>query len=328
VANPFLTWESQEAFNAGFDYALFDNKVTGTIEYFKKTSSDLLLDVPTSFTTGFRSTLQNFGDMENSGIEFSVAADVLRQPDYDLALNFNITTQENKVTRLEEPFLDGTKRIEEGRDYRSYYLYPWAGVDPATGGVLYYTDETKTETTSSLSQTERMYDGKSATPDFLGSFGFSARYKRFSLNTYATYMFGHYLYESAERFYHGDGRYLPRSTSSWAWENSWKQPGDEALFPLQTWGGVSGSQPSDSDRWLDKGDYIRLKTVTLGYSFPQEWAARVRLSTLDAQLNLNNFYTWVAADDLHVDPEQTISGVYNTGTPNSKTISFGLIMGF
>lgn len=328
VSNPGLTWESQGSFNVGVDYAILDNKLTGTIEYFKKSSTDLLLDVPVSYTTGFRDLLQNFGDMENSGIELSLSAELLRAQDYDLAFDFNITKQSNEITRLSEPFIDGTKRREEGRDYQEYYLYGWAGVNPDNGDPLWYTDASKTTTTSNLSEAERFYDGKSATPDYLGSFGFTGRYKSFTLSTLATYMFGHYLYEGAERFYHGDGRYLPRSTTKWAYENAWREPGDNTLFPRFSWGGVNSSQPSDADRWLDQGDYIRFKDVTLSYQFPMEWANRVRLSSLRAHINITNAYTWVAAENLHFDPEQIVSGVYNTGTPNSRTFSLGFTMGF
>ena len=328
VANPALTWESQGAFNVGLDYAILDSRITGTIEYFKKSSSDLLLDVPVSLTTGFSSVLQNFGDMENSGVEFSIRSNLLRQADYDLAVDFNVTYQKNEITKLSEPFIDGTKRREEGRDYQEYYLYGWAGVDPANGDPLWYTDASKTTTTNNLSQAERFYDGKSATPKYLGSFGISGRYKAFTLSTLATYMFGHYLYEGAARFYNGDGRYLPRSTTKWAYENAWRQPGDNALVPRFSWGGVNSSQPSDASRWLYQGDYIRFKDVTLSYQFPQEWANRVMLNSLRAHINITNAYTWVADENLHFDPEQVVSGVYNTGTPNGRTFSFGFTMGF
>ncbi|MHB1168505.1 MAG: SusC/RagA family TonB-linked outer membrane protein [Longimicrobiales bacterium] len=328
VANTALTWESQGSFNVGMDWAILDNRLSGTLEYYRKSSSDLLLNVPTSMTTGFSSTLKNFGDMENSGVEFSIEAEVLRGSDYGFAANFNITTQNNEITRLQEDFVDGTKIRQVGSDYQTYYLLLWAGVDPATGGPLYYTDPSRTETTSSLAEAERFADGRSATPDYLGSFGFDAHWKRFSLNAVATYMFGHYLYAGAERFFHGDGVYLPRSTSQFAWENRWRQPGDNALFPQQIWGGNSGSQPSNSDRYLYDGDYIRLKDVTLGYEVPQEWASKIRASSLSARITLTNYLTWVADEHLFFDPEQIVSGVYNTGTPNAKTVSLGLTVGF
>jgi TonB-linked SusC/RagA family outer membrane protein len=328
VANTALTWESQGAFNVGLDFAVMDSRLTGTVEYYKKSSTDLLLNVPTSLTTGFRSTLQNFGDMENSGLEISLSSHLVRSQDFDFGVDFNITTQNNKITRLPEPILAGTKRREEGRDYQEYYLYGWAGVDPDNGDPLWYTDETKTTTTNKLSGAERFYDGKTATPKYLGSFGFNGRYKSLTISTLATYMFGHYVYEGAERFYHGDGRYLPRSTSQWAWENRWQQPGDQALFPRPSWGGVNSSQPSNADRWLDKGDYIRVKDITLSYQFPTEFANRIRFSSLTAHINVTNAFTWVAAENLHFDPEQTVSGVYNTGTPNSRTLSLGFTVEF
>jgi hypothetical protein len=158
--------------------------------------------------------------------------------------------------------------------------------------------------------------------------GLNGRYKSFTLNALATYMFGHYLYEVGERFYHGDGRYLPRSTSQWAWQNRWQQPGDDALFPRPSWGGVNSSQPSNADRWLDKGDYIRLKDITLSYQFPEELANRMRFAALTANLSVTNGYTWVSAESLHFDPEQIVSGVYNTGTPNARTLSLGFTVGF
>lgn len=328
VANTGLTWESQGSFNLGFDYAMLDNRVTGSFEYYKKSSQDLLLDVPTSLTTGFRSTLQNYGDMENSGFELALSSELVRSENFGLSMDFNLTTQSNEITRLQAPILDGTKRREEGRDYQEYYLYGWAGVDPDTGDPMWYTDATKSATTNNIADAERFYDGKTATPKYLGSFGLSGRWDRFSISTLATYMFGHHLYESAARFYHGDGRYLPRSTSQYAYENAWRQPGDVALFPRFSWGGVNSSQPSDADRWLNKGDYIRVKDISVTYQLPTGLANRVRLNSLQAHLSVTNAFTWVADDQLTFDPEQIVSGVYNTGTPNARTLSFGFTMGF
>ena len=120
---------------------------------------------------------------------------------------------------------------------------------------------------------------------------------------------------------------LSRFVSIWV-SSSWKQPGDNALFPQQRWGGNSGSQPSNSDRWLHKGDYVRFKDVTLTYQFSESVANMARLSALQAHLSVSNAFTWVSDGNLHFDPEQQIDGVYRTGTPNSKTLSFGLTVGF
>jgi len=325
VPNTLLTWESQGIFSVGLDYAVLNNRITGSVEYYKKYSSDLLLDVPIPYTTGFSSVLQNFGDMENWGYEVSMLAEILRTKDFGLSLNLALTTQNNEITKLKDSFVDGTKRREEGRDYQEYYLYEWAGVNPDDGTAWYYTEDG--EKINSYSTAGRRYLGKSATPDLLGSFGFSGHYKRFTFSAYANCSFGSYLFEGAARFYHGDGRYLPRSTDQWAWENSWKEPGDNAKVPQQKWGGNKNSQPNNSSRYLYKGDYIRLKNVRLAYKLPESLVNKLTLGALEVYVDLQNYWTWVADEDLQFDPEQVISGVYNTGTPNSKTISFGANIG-
>jgi len=323
VENPILTWESQNAFNVGADYAVWDNRITGTVEWYQKVSNDLLLNVPISYTTGFRSVLQNFGDMKNWGLEFSMQAELMRAQNYDLSANFNVTTQNNEITKLGEPYVQTGFRRAEGRDYQEFFLYPWAGVDAANGKPLYYTDETKTATTSNLNETDRIYTGKTATPKYIGSFGISGRYGAFTLNASAQYAWGHHLYEYAARYYNGDGRYLPRSTSQWAWDNRWQKPGDVAKVPQQIWGGNANSQPNYSERFLFKGDYIRLKDVAVMYRLPETLTSRMGMESLTLDLRLNNYLTWVKDKDLHIDPEQPFNGIYETGSPNMKTISIG-----
>src|SRR5690606_24392655 len=150
---------------------------------------------------------------------------------FDLGTNFHVTTQNNKLTKLGAPYVDAPIRRAEGHDYQEYSLYPWAGVDPANGEPLYNTDATTTTTTSLLNETERTYDGKSAIPKYIGSFGLTANAGPVTIHTNAIYAFGHYLYEYAARYYNGDGASLPRSTSRWAWENRWQKPGDIAKVP-------------------------------------------------------------------------------------------------
>ena len=315
----------------GVDYAFWDNRVTGTVEYFQKISSDLLLNVPVSPTTGFTSVLQNFGDMENSGLEFSIHGELLRTSDYDLSLDFTLTKQSNEITKLESPIIDWAFRREEGRDFYEYYMYPWAGVDPANGKPTYYkvVDGKQTdEITSNVNETSRVYLDKSAIPDYMGSFGLTGHYGNFTLGATATYSFGHYIHEDAARHYEGDGRYLPRSTTKFAWHNSWKQPGDNVPVPQQIWGGNTGSREDNSSRWLFDGDYIRLRNVTLSYRLPEAWAQRIGTNSLDVHLRADNYFTWAADDLLHFDPEQSVNGIYNTNTPLSKTISFGFRAGF
>ena len=327
IANPILTWEKQQNLNIGFDFAMLDNRISGTIERFVRSSNDLLLNRPLSYTTGFRQVQQNVGDMKNTGFELSLEGDILKQENLDLSINFSITTLTNEITKLPEPIVDGTKRREEGRDFQEYWLFGWAGVDPANGDPLWYTDSTKSVTTNKISEAKLFYDGKSATPDFYGNFGITARYGRFTLTAQANYQFGNYVYDNPGWVIHGDGRFTPRSTSTWAFENRWTEPGQNALFPQHRWGGNQSSNARPSSRYLFKGDYIRLKTLRIGYKLPDILAFRLGVRSIEAYIYLNNYFTWVADKNLHFDPEQVISGVYNTITPISKTSSFGINIG-
>ncbi len=327
VGDRTLTWESQENFNVGLDLGLFNGRLNATADYFIRTSTDLILDNPLSYTTGFREIKQNVGDMENRGLELALSGDILDTRGFRLNAAWNITFITNEITFLPSAIVDGTKRREEGRDFQEYYLFGWAGVNPADGAPLWYTDESKTETTSNINDAARFYDGKTATPDFFGGFNLSASYKGITVSAQLNYMFGHHVYDGPGWVIHGDGRFTPRSTSTWAFENRWQQPGDDALFPRFAWGNTSASNTRNSSRYLFAGDYIRLRNVNISYQFPNALTDKLKLRSLQAYVNLRNFWTWVTDDNLHFDPEQTTNGVYNTVTPISKTVQVGVNIG-
>lgn len=327
VANQALTWESQENFNIGLDFALLKGKLSGSAEFFNRVSSDLLLDRPLSLTTGFRTINENVGDMKNTGVELSLNANIIDKPDFKLSAGGNITFITNEITLLPDAILDGTKRREQGRDFQEFYLYGWAGVDPANGDPLWYTDSTKTETTNNINNAERFYDGKSATPDFFGGFNLNVSYKGFYLTTLFNFQIGNYVYDAPGWVIHGDGRFTPRSTSTWAFENRWTTPGQEALFPQHRWGGNQSSNTQNSSRYLYDGSFIRLKNINLGYDFPANITDKLGLRSLRVYSSVSNLWTWVADENLHFDPEQTINGVFNTVTPISRTVSFGVNFG-
>lgn len=327
IGNPDLTWESQGNFNVGLDFRGLNNRVSASAEYFIRSSTDLLLNRPLSYTTGFRNRLTNIGDMENRGWEINMSGDIVSTADFVLNAGFNITFIENEITRLDEPIVDGTKRREEGRDFQEYYLYGWAGVDPANGDPLWYTNETKTETTNRVNNAVRFYDGKSATPDFFGAFNLRAEYRGLSLSAQMNYQFGNYVYDGPGWVIHGDGRFAPRSTSTYAFENRWTTPGQAAIFPQFRWGGNQSSNTQDSDRYLFEGDYMRLRTLNLSYNLPSSILSSLNLRSLQVSLLLNNYFTWTKDDQLYFDPEQTINGFYNTVTPINKTASLVLNIG-
>ena len=334
VSNNLLTWESQENFNIGIDATFLNNKITLNAEYFERMSSDLLLDRPLSLTTGFTSVAQNIGDMKNSGIEIDLGIDIIQTSEAFLGVNFNTTTLKNEITYLPEPIVVSTKKREQGRDFQEYFLFPWAGVDPANGDPLWYlvnADGTinYNSTTNRVGETERVYmEGKSATPDFYGGFNLNASYKSFSLGMTFNYSFGNYLYFNPGWVIHGDGRFTPRSTTTYAFNNRWTTPGQVAEFPKHRWGGNQSSNQRPNSRYLYEGDYVRLKSLNLSYDVPTDLFGNIGINQFKVYLDMNNIWTWTKADNLPFDPDQAIDGIYNTMTPLSKTTSLGVTIGF
>lgn len=326
IANPLLTWESQENFNVGLDFNLL-SKISGSVDYFSRVSSDLILEVPISRTTGFQFLTQNFGEMKNTGVELSLNGTVVQTNDFTMSVGFNTTFIKNELTKLQADFTDGTKRRQEGSDYQSYYLYEWAGVDQSNGQPLWYTNTTRSETTSDINSAERFMVGKSATPDHFGGFNTVLTYKGVSLNAQFAYSYGNYIYDANERFYHGDGALTPRSTTTYAFENRWLPGKTDAKFPQHKWGGNMNSNIDDQSRWLHDATFLRLRNVTLAYNIPNAIVSRMHLRSLRVYTRGVNLLTFTKEKDLHLDPEQAINGVANGLTPAIKTFTFGIDIG-
>lgn len=327
IANPDLTWETQTNFNIGLDFNVF-KKVRGTVEYFNRLSSDLILDVPISFTTGFDVLTQNFGEMKNSGLELSLNFGIINTQDFTLDLGFNTTFLKNELTKLDESYTDGTKRREEGLDYQSYYLYGWAGVDQSNGDPLFYTNGSENETTNDIDDAERYLIGKSATPDYFGGVNLDMAYKSFTLTTQSSFSVGNWLYEPNLRFIHGDGRLTPRSTSTYGFENRWVPGSTDAKLPQHVWGDTKGGQNSNNSRYLYDGTFFRLRNVTLSYDLPLNFIQRANLRSVRAYVRGTNLLTITKDKDLFIDPEQAINGIANSLTPAIKSFTFGLDVGF
>lgn len=323
IANPDLTWETQKNFNVGLDFGLF-SRISGTVEYFKRISSDLILDVPVSRTTGFTSLTQNFGEMTNSGLELSLNAYLFDKEEFQWSIGFNTTFLKNRITKLTEDFTDGAFRREEGEDFQSFYLFDWAGVNQDDGSPQWYTDGTRTTITSNLNEAERTLLDKSATPEFFGGFNTHVSYKGISLNANFVYSYGNYVFDPRARGSLADGRLTPRSTATFIYENRWVPGKTDALAPKFIWGGSPGSGEENTSRWLYDGSYMRLRDLTLAYSFPESVTSPLNLSGFRLYVRGTNILTFVKEKILYIDPEQAINGIYTGQTPALKTISVGL----
>ena len=329
IGNVNLTWEESTSFNVGLDFAIFE-KINGTIEYFWRESDNLLLDLPVSRTTGFRSATRNFGTMINRGIELTLNVQLIDNEDFQWSVGGNFTDITNEITNLDEPFFSGTDdrfRRAEGREFNEYYIFDWAGVDPATGKGLFYVDENQEATTSDISEANRYYLGKSGSPQFFGGLNTNLSFKGITLDANFVYSWDQWLYDATGWVVQGDGRFYPRSQTNLVLDR-WQQPGDVTDIPQFIWGGNPGSNTRPSSRYLYDGTHIRLRSLTLAYQFPQALVSKAKMSSARIYFRGTNLLTWTRDENLFVDPETNANGFLEGQVPNLKTFSFGIDLGF
>ncbi|PYF75867.1 TonB-linked SusC/RagA family outer membrane protein [Pedobacter nutrimenti] len=327
--NPNLTWEKTKSFDVGFDLGLFNNRLTANFDFYNRQSTSLLLPVNVSYTTGFASYIDNFGGMRNRGVEVTLAGSPVKTRDFEWNLNFNIALNKNKLTNLVTDKQISSPFIRQvGQDYQSFYLPQYAGVNPDNGMPRWYTDATRTTTTEVYGQAQRVLLGKSAAPKAFGSFGTTLTYKGLSLDALFYYNFGNWIYNSYYQYQNSGGAYLGSYNQSATELARWQKPGDITDVPKMVYGNGTNSF-AVSDRMLNRGDFVRLRDITLGYNLPKEWLTKAKLSSVRVYARGSNLFTWIKDKKLPYDPESTGTGGTNTFELFiPKTVTFGVNVGF
>lgn len=310
-----LQWESNNTFDIGVDFA-FANRFSGTIEYFNRESENLLFEVPLSLTTGLSSKFQNIGTMANTGIEFSIAGDVVRSGDFKWNVGLNVSTFKNEFKELPfEEQIDGTKKYVVGRSIYDFWLRDWYGVDPETGEGLFRADVydaadedikiVGTDTLTTDFGNARYHFAGNAIPDFFGGITNTFTYKGFSLNVLMSFAVGGDIYDG---IYAGlmsadpDGGALHTDIM-----NRWTQPGDVTEVPKMDVTGAASTNVA-SDRWLTSSSYLNLRSVNLSYTFPRTMLEKVKMKGATVYLAGENL-GWLSSR----------SGMYVSGTFNGTT---------
>ncbi|MFT4831452.1 MAG: TonB-linked SusC/RagA family outer membrane protein [Psychroserpens sp.] len=338
VGNPQIQWESQATLDVGVEFGLFNNRVNGVVDYFKKNSKDLLLNRPISQTVGDEdnSILANIGEIENSGIEVSLNADVVRSMNFTWSIGGNATFLDNKVVSLVdgEDIINGNTILRVGEEINSFYLVEYAGVNPANGAPLYLdTDGNVTGEYSDSFQT--LLEGKSPVADFEGGFYSSLKYKGFGLRADFIYKSGNYIInnqrEAGIAIGNIDGNQRVEAF------NYWKQPGDVDVLPSPLF---QATADQTSTRFLEKGDYVRLRTLTLDYNLPNEFLKDFGINSLRifaSGQNLLTFTKYNGDPEIGLGSAETaqqgdagfVPGEFSLFSyPQTKSYTFGIEVGF
>ena len=326
-ANENLSWEKNKTWNVGLDFGFLNNRLSGTIEFYDRTTSDMLLNKRVPATSGFTSNFMNIGEIKNTGIEIQLEGEAIRTDDWSWVIGANLAWNKSKVVNLgDNEFLSysGDSRLRHivGRQFYTFYLRDYYGVNPSNGEALWVTEDGSLSTDYSKA---RYYEAGSPEPKLFGGFNTTVSWKGLSLSAFFEYKWGNKVYLLENRYYTSDGNQMGTNQSIYALDY-WKQPGDTGVNPRPVAGNTTESYSFGSDRWLEDGSYIRLKDITLSYQLPQSALEKIKLQGLKFYVSGLNLYTF--HDVSYWDPERGVDGIGAGIYPMTKTIVGGIEVTF
>lgn len=317
MATPDLKWEKNEQYNVAVDFS-FWNRFNGTIEFYTRNSKDLLYykQLPLSAQIGDANGYNtNLGNIRNRGIEITLGATAIKTNDFQWNVDFNLSTLKNEVTYLPDGAYTYSSRgagykLDEGHSIFEFFMVKNAGVNPENGNMRYWIQDGNggwktTEKYSDVTVNDYQWCG-TAIPTVFGSLTNTFKYKDFDLSFMWYASFGSYMW---------DYQYLERTTvrdgvgviQDLVEGKVWQKPGDNAEFPR--WSASNyGDTRRNSDFYLFKNNYWRLRNLTFGYTLPRQLTRKVGISNARVYLSGDNLWTLGAAAKRHTEPETGMTG--------------------
>ncbi len=347
VVGSDVTWEVTNALDLGADFMMFDNRLSGTIGYYKQDISRLLLAVPIPNSAGYSRLWSNIGDMTNQGLEFNLNSVNVQTDNFRWETSFNITTNKNEITKL-SPDLDnegkgivvGRNITRTGSELGMFYLTEYAGVNPDNGvEMVYEIDQDVYKETgktmivmvngeprkipanpANISNNRFIQEGKSGLPSFFGGLENTVTYKNFDLNFLIYFQGGNYILDYAEM---AQSYPILRNIRRDAVVNSWTPENRNAQWPELRYEFVFDSYDNDwnliegetatyyqplTTKFLYKGDYMRLKNLQLGYTLPGRISEKLNIESARIYLQGTNLFTVTGYKGYDPDITGTSSG--------------------
>lgn len=338
LGNPDVKWERTTQVDVGLDFGFFSNRISGEIDYYVKTTNDLLLNEPIPGTTGFVNITRNVGELQNKGLEFVLNTRNIQTENLRWSTSFNISTLDNEVTSLPGgDIIEGRNIVREGEVLSSFYMVEYAGVNSENGDALFVLNTPNADgtlnknTTSNFNEAQRIVAG-SPYPDLIAGLSSNLNYKNIDFSFTFQGEWGASIYNDSGRFQSGNARFFDNQTADQL--NRWQQPGDITNVPQARLFSTNGQQPST--RYLDETDFIRLRNLTLGYTIPKDITQKFHIDRLRVYFSGFNLLTFT--DYIGYDPESTADfndslsdiqvGEDFYSAPPAKTYTIGLNIDF
>jgi len=330
LGNSNVGWERNVTKNFGLDYGFFNNRISGSLDYFIRTTKDLLLNRPLPNTSGIATIAENIGSLENKGLEVALST-VNLNGNLKWTTDFNITFIKNKVLSLLEPGKDlPANNLWIGKPLGQIWVPHWAGVNPADGRPMWY-DVNGNITYNPVAADRKFTEDNTRTPKYYGGFTNNFSFKNFDLSVFFQYQVGTIQQDQSRAWLLSDFRYNFNQYAEVL--NRWTTPGQITDVPRLYAGAAQPGTASSvfgagggTDRFYSDASYMRLKSISLGYNVPLSIVSKLKMNNLKFYVQAYNL--WTLTNYTGLDPEFAAGG-YNMGlAPQGKSFTAGLQAGF
>ena len=338
AGNDELKWETSEQLNFGLDLRFLNDRFTFTVDWFNKTTKDLIVSgITPSTVVGIAASPVNAGNVVNRGWEFEIRWRDQVGKDFTYGVSANLSTLHNEVTYIHESLSDGIDgatvrnygtitRFEKGFPAWHFYGYKFAGIDSATGDALFYKLTQKngvpTSETTNLPTDADKTDLGSGIPKVNAGLTLNMAWKGIDLTVFATGAFGSKIFNALNVVDYA------RNRLTYFTEDRWTPTHTNATMPAA--GASNWTQFLTSDGVVFDGSYVKIKQIQLGYTFPQNLTRKIKIDNLRIYGSLDDYFTFTKYPGF--DPEVTGSGnglgVDKGSYPTSKKLVFGINITF
>lgn len=312
-----LTWESVGQMNLGLEFRVF-NRLSASFDYYVKKTTDMLLSIPYSYSTGFTSGMGNIGSMKNTGVDMRFDVDLLSRKDMNWTFYANVNYNKNTVTSLfnglDEYVMSGTgQKLEVGKSFGEFYLVKRAGVDPRDGSQLWY-DADGNLTKTFNEEANAQFTGKNRFAPWSGGFGTNYSWNGLSVSADFTWALGKYAMNN-DRYFYENAQFGASYNQSESMMNVWTAPGDITDIPAAT------ETIQMDDHLLENASFLRLKKLSLGYNLPHKWMQKTKfISNVNLYITGRNLLTFTKYTGYDPEPD---SNVIQFNYPNTREVLFG-----
>ena len=359
--NPEITWETNTNINAGVEFSALNGRISGSVEYFNRLTTNLLFSFPVPPSQGYSSIYKNVGDMSNQGVEGDFSFNIINNKNVQWDFNLNISYLQNRIKRLDPGVINTTAYDQNGNKYKGYtsggfflaeglpmytwYTYDYKGVDSASGSskwnhTEFYSDADgeqykdadgdymikSVEETTDYTKATKYITHKSTLAPVFGGFGTSLRAYGFDFSVNFTYQLGGSQWDSSYQSFMSSP-----TTSHTGYNyhvdllNSWTKENASSDIPRFNYGDSYSN--ASSTRWLTSASYLNLQNINIGYTLPQRITRKFGSSSLRIYCSAENLWYWSARQGF--DPRQSFSSSTTASHYSPmRTISGGITVKF